>query len=105
MRRPDHAADEADPLHVADVRFTAAPVNQRAQGVLGYVEFVLNGAFVVDAVQVRRTALGRTTLSYAHRLDRRGVQRFWLRPLSDAVRLEVERQVLAAIDFRQEPAP
>ncbi len=106
MRRPDHDSDRTDPLRVADVRFTAAPANQRVHGILGYVEFVLNDAFVVDAVQVRRTALGRTTLSFAHRVDRRGTRRFWFRPLSDDVRLIIEAQVFAALGIKStESAP
>jgi hypothetical protein len=105
MRRPNHDSDTTDPLRVADVRFTASPANQRVHGVLGYVAFVLNDAFVVDAVQVRRTALGRTTLSFAHRLDRGGTRRFWIRPLTDAVRLEVERQVFEHLQIKRDLAP
>ena len=106
MRRPDHDSDGADDLRVADVRFTAAPANQQAKGVLGYVEFVLNDAFVVDAVQVRRTALGRTTLSFAHRLDGRGTRRFWIRPRSEAVRSKIEAQVFGALGIKStESAP
>ncbi len=88
----------SDTLRVSEVRFSPATRADRAAGLMGWITFVLNGALKIDSVTLRRTRDGRLTLSYPSRRDRRGHEHFVIAPLGDEARVEIEKQVLAALD-------
>ncbi len=94
-------------LHVSEIRFIAAPDAERALGLLGWVSFLLNGAVKLDGITLRRTRAGDLVLSFPERRDASGKQHAYIRPISDAARRDVERQVFAALrlQFSTAPAP
>jgi len=92
-------------IRVSDLRYAEAPEADQARGLIGRVRFVVNDALVVGGVALRRTRDGRFTLSWPSRRDARGEKRYFVHPISDAVRLDLERQVLEAMHLKQELAP
>lgn len=62
-------------------------------GLLAYL-CVDTGGLVIDGLTVRRTVDGRTVVSYPCRRDRAGRKHPVVRPVSEQVRLEIERVVL-----------
>jgi hypothetical protein len=89
---------------VSTVRFDAAPADDVRRGLLGWVSFVLADVLVIDSVAVRRTHVGRLTLSYPRRADRLGNAHYDVRPRDNAARLAIEAQVFAALGFKSEEA-
>jgi hypothetical protein len=88
--------------HVADVRFGSAPPDLVATGLLGWAGFTVDGSLRLDGVAVRRTLDGRYTLAFPVRRDVRRRRHFFVRPLDDCARREIERQVLGALGFLEE---
>lgn len=88
-------------LHVTDVRLTPAGPRDRDTGLLGYIELVLNGTLALDGVTLRCTAAGRRYLSFPARTDRAGERHHYARPLGEGARLELERQVLEALQLEE----
>ncbi len=86
-------------LLVTGTKFTAASERDELTGLLGFVSVVVNGAIRLDGITVRRTLDGRLTLSFPSRRGRDGERHAYIRPVDDAVRMAIERQVLAAIDL------
>ena len=84
-------------IQIDNVVFTPSRAKDRPSGLLGFVEFVLNGALRLDSITLRRTRDGRLALSYPSRRDRNDVEHFIVAPLGDDARREVERQVFAAL--------
>jgi DNA-binding cell septation regulator SpoVG len=87
------------PISISNVRFTAASPEDAVGGLLGYVSATLNESLALDGLTLRRTADGRLTISFPARRDSTGRQRFFLRPLDDAARREIEVQVFRALGF------
>lgn len=79
------------PASAADVR----------SGLLGFVA-AQYGNLILDCLAVRRTADGRIVLSYPARTDRGGRRHAIVRPLDDAAREELEREVLRQIGERED---
>ena len=90
-------------MTLTDVRFKAADANALQTGLLGWLTFSI-GPLQVDGVTLRRTADGRTTLSFPARRDRAGRQHFYVRPLNDDARRVIEHQVLRALGLEEIPA-
>lgn len=84
-------------VDVSNVRFTVASEDDALGGLLGYVSLVLNDALRLDGITLRQTADGRLTMSYPSRTDRFGYRHYFMRPLSDVARREIERQTIAAL--------
>lgn len=84
-------------LKVTEVYFTAARHSEIDRGHLGYVSLVLEGALKLDGISLRLTRDGRRALSFPRRRDRYGVDHAYIRPLSDRVRVHIERQVFEAL--------
>ena len=82
------------------MRWSAASPRLQRTGLLGSVHCRLNGALGISGIKLRRTRAGRYTLSFPAygRRKRRG---FYLRPLSDEVRRELEDQILAALGLEE----
>jgi len=89
-------------IGIDDVAFRGAGWADVEKGLLGWAEFTVNGAVRVDGVAVRRTLDGRYTLSFPGRQAHGGRRHFWVRPVTDAARLEIEHQVLGAIGIADE---
>ena len=87
------------PLVITGVRFTAATPEDATTGLLGYVSAVVNDTLALDGLTLRRTADGRRTLSFPSKRDGAGRQWFYLRPLDDAARCDIEEQVFRALGF------
>ena len=87
-------------MHVTDTRFKAAEPDQVRDGLIGWASFVLGRAVRLDGVAVRRTRDGRIVLSFPSRRDRRGREHYIAAPIDNAARLDIERQVLAALPGR-----
>jgi hypothetical protein len=64
---------------------------------LGWVTFELDGTLRLDGIALRRTLAGDVRLSDPQRVDRQGREHPYIRPVDDAARREVERQVLQAL--------
>ena len=84
-------------IRVNEVTFHTAPALDRARGLLGWVSFVVDGRLRLSSIAVRRTLEGRMALSFPARIDGAGNQRFYIRPLDNHTRHEIERQVFQAI--------
>jgi len=95
----------SEPLHVSELRFTEASEADARTGVIGWVRFILNDSLALDGVVLRRTANGRTTLSFPARRDGRGIQRFFVRPITDEARRDLERQVFERLQLERKAAP
>ena len=89
-------------MKISHTSFCHAPPGLVATGLLGWASFVLDGRLRIE-VAVRRTRTGRHALSYPVRDDGCGRRWHLLRPVDDATRQELERQVLGAIDL-EDPA-
>ena len=88
-------------IAIDQVTFHGAGQADAEKGLLGWTSFVVNGVLRVDGVTVRRTFDGRYTLSFpARQVGRR--RHFYVRPLDDCTRREIEDQVLAAIGLGEE---
>ncbi len=88
-------------LRISDVRFVAASAEDVERGILGWISLVLNDTIQLDGVTLRRTLDGRLTVSFPARRDGKGQQHFFVRPLNDATRREVENAILTAIGFEE----
>lgn len=86
-----------DNIIVSEVRFTAAPQGDVDSGLLGFVDFVLNGSIRLSNISLRRTRDGRLALSYPLRRDSVGHDHFVVRPIHDEAREQLERQIIGAL--------
>jgi DNA-binding cell septation regulator SpoVG len=87
------------PLVITNVRFMAASQDEVKTGLLGYVSATLNDSLALDGLTLRRTTDGRLALSFPARRDNAGRQRFFLRPLGDEARREIEGQIFRSLGF------
>lgn len=92
----------ANVLAIADVKFAAACPKDVELGLIGWASFSVDGNLRLDGIAVRRTLFGRYALSFPARRDTAHRRRFYVRPLDDQARCEIERQVLGALGFRDE---
>ena len=91
-------------LAVSTVRLFPGSHRDVESGLLGYVQFTLNGALCVDGVTLRRTRDNRLTLSYPAKRTPEGWDYHYIRPLDDQARRDIERQVFEALDLDREGA-
>jgi DNA-binding cell septation regulator SpoVG len=85
---------------ISDVRFTAAPETLRGTGLRGWASCRLNDLLNLQGLAIRRTRNGDITISFPRRKDEYGTEHQYFEPVNASVRLEIERQVLEAIDLR-----
>ena len=69
-------------------------------GLVGYLSLGV-GELIVDNVTLRRTLGGEYRLSWPARVDRHGRKHPSVRPLDDAARRRIERQILAELAERE----
>jgi hypothetical protein len=84
-------------MNISEIKFSSAPLGLVGEGLLGWIECTVNGSLRIEGLALRRTADGRTTLSFPARRDSRGQQHFYLKPIDDSARRDVERQIFAAL--------
>jgi len=89
-------------LRISNLIFSAAPAGVARGGLLGYVSFAVNDMLRLEGLTVRRTADDRLTLSFPKRMDRRGHEHFYIRPVDDRARRDVECQIFAALGIEKE---
>jgi hypothetical protein len=83
------------------VRATDAEVRT---GLLGYLSVQL-GPLLLDGITLRQTADGRLTLSFPARTDRAGRKHSYVRPVDDAARKAIEREILGQLGQRAKALP
>lgn len=86
-------------IRLTEIRFAASSDAERRTGLLGWVSATLNGALRLDGLALRRTADGRLTVSFPAKRDGSGRQHHYVRPIDDASRREIERQLVEAVRF------
>lgn len=91
-------------IEIDHVQFTAAPAVDIEKGLIGYLSCRVNNSLQVNGLVLRRTRTGRPALSFPARTDRCGRQHFYLRPLDETTRLEIERQVFEALGTKEVPS-
>ena len=95
----------SEPIVVTKVHFTAASQDDVQLGLLGWASCLVNGGLELDGLTIRRTRAGRHAVSFPSRRDGSGRERFYVRPIDDQARREIERQILGALQFGEEAAP
>jgi hypothetical protein len=82
---------------VSEVRARWCSAEAKRNGALAHLGMTINGGLRMDeGLYLRRTADGRYTVSFPARI-RGSFKRFFVRPLDDATRLEIEEQVIAEL--------
>ena len=76
------------------VRATDAEVRT---GLLGYISAVVDDLLVLDGITVRKTADGRTVLSFPERVDRRGRRHSYFRPVDGRARCRIEAAIFGEL--------
>lgn len=83
---------------------TRAGAAERRSGLVAYLALQY-GDLALDSITLRRTRDSRYVLSFPQRRDKAGNTHAYVKPISDAARVEVEKQVLAQVNIAQLDAP
>ena len=89
-----------DPLKVSEVRFRGASPEEREGGLLGFASITVNG-LRLDSLGIRKTLTGRLALSFPSRTDSAGRRHFYVKPLNDEVRMDLEHQIVSALGLNE----
>ena len=89
------------PLVIDNVQLATAPSEQQREGLLGWISCTLNDGLRLSGLALRRTESGKLTISFPARRDSFGRQHFFIRPLNDPTRREIERQVVEALSLEE----
>ena len=84
-------------LKIDHIRFVTAPPQQQREGLLGWVTCTLNDKVQMSGLMLRRTLQGNFVLSFPSRRDSHGTEHFFLKPLNDQARREIEYQVFRSL--------
>jgi hypothetical protein len=87
----------ANPLRVTSLRVIAANDVDCDRGVIAWLSFVVGDGLLVDGVAFRITEEGHPIFAWPGRKDGVGVRRYWVRPLRDDAKQEIEAQLLRQI--------
>ena len=85
------------PIQIGDVRFAAALAVDVESGLLGWIECTVNGMLRLEGITLRRGTGGALALSFPARRDRADRERYYIRPLDDVARREIEHQIFRAL--------
>ena len=85
------------PIQFDDIRFVAAGPEDVEAGLLGWIGCTVNGMLRLEDLALRRSAGGQLALSFPARRDGADRQHFYIRPLDDTARREIEHQILRAL--------
>ncbi len=94
-----------EPIRIGNVRFTASSPKENESGLVGWVSCSVNGGLHLDGLALRRTADDRLMLSFPARRDGSGRQHFYVRPLDERTRREIESQIFRALNLEEGVAP
>jgi hypothetical protein len=89
-------ADQSGGPEVRLRTWIAASEAEARSGLCGYVS-VFFGSLILDGIVVRRTADGRTALSFPARTDRSGKRHSYIRPIDNTAREVIERELLGQL--------
>ncbi len=92
MKRSNNAAFE-----ISEIRIDTAPPELVETGQIAWVSFLLNDRLRVSGVTARRTLDGEFRLSFPARISDDGTKNFFIRPISDEARCEIEGAILDAL--------
>ena len=67
----------------------------------GWISCTVDGTLRLSGIALRTTADGKLALSYPARKTRDGGQHFFIRPVDDKARREIEHQILSALGFAE----
>ena len=82
---------------ITRVRLQRASNAQQAQGLAGWISFVLDGQLMVSGLALRRSATDRYVFVWPARKDGAGRLHHHLRPVDDEARRAVEGELLAQL--------
>ena len=68
---------------------------------MGWISCDLNGLLRLDSIGLRRTADGGYTLSFPARRDAEGKRHFYVRPVHDDARREIEFLIFKSLNFEE----
>ncbi|MCP4036597.1 MAG: hypothetical protein GY733_06645 [bacterium] len=88
-------------LTVTDAEFAPALARDRDRGLIGYVQVVINDTMVLDGLTLRVSSDGRRYLSYPSKSTRGGSRFPYIRPISERVRQDLQRQVFLALEIEE----
>ena len=91
-------------IQISNVRFSPLSDREASHGLCGWISCILNGRIQIDGIALRRTRGGRMTLSFPCRQDKSGRQYYYIRPLDDGARREIERQIFQSLGIRGKSA-
>jgi hypothetical protein len=91
----------SEKLRVTRVTFAPASAKEAETGLLGWISFVLNDSLRVDGLTVRRTRRRRLALSFPAKPGISGKQFFFVQPLNDEARREIECQIFEALGLKE----
>lgn len=94
---------QTSPLVVTHAWLSPAPLADRQRGLLGFVACTINDSLRVDGLTLRQTVTGTLTLSYPARESRSWRKHFYVRPLDDRARREIELQIFQLLGFTGNP--
>ena len=86
-------------VEIRDVSFQAARPELVETGLLGWIEFSVAGVLRIEGVTLRRTADGRYALCFPQRRMVRTHRAYYVRPLDERARRDIERQVFIALNL------
>ncbi|MBI4584571.1 MAG: hypothetical protein HY717_11200 [Planctomycetes bacterium] len=92
-------------MKISQVKFTTSSRVDAKNGLIGWISCILNGTIYLDGLALRRTADGRRALSFPGKVDGHGHQQFYVRPLNDRTRREIEAQVFHALGLEEVARP
>lgn len=88
-------------LNITGVELRWAPDRDRDAGLIAYVAVTLNESVRLDGITLRRARNGSSYLAFAHRLDSRGRERWYARPLTESAKREFEDAVRQELALQQ----
>lgn len=92
MKRSNNAA-----FDITEIRVDASPPELVETGQIAWVSFVLNDRLRVSGVTVRRTLDDEYRLSFPARTSDDGDKYFYVRPISNDARIEIETAIFDAL--------
>jgi len=82
-------------IQVSEVHVRLASARDRELGLLAFVSLTVAGGLRIDGLTVRRSLAGHTFVAFPHRVDGRGRERFYSKPIDDETKSAIESAVAA----------
>lgn len=92
MKRSNNAA-----FDITEIRIDAAPPELAATGHIAWISLLLNDRLRISGVTARRTLDGEFRLSFPARTSDDGSKHFYIRPINDEARVEIETAIFDAL--------